>query len=295
MNFGIIGAGIVGTAIAIRLEQAGHRLVGVYTRSKRSYDRFCTYLQWEWRPLEEWIGEADLVFITTQDGMIRPVAEFLTQNGLYKEGQIWIHCSGSASSRIMQVNEDLPINYLSLHPLQAFAGIDQAVELIPGTHFGIEGDAIQTGLEIVTQLGGIPHQLDPKQKPLYHAGAVVASNYLVTLAGLAVQLFEEAGIDKKEALESLLPLMKGTLQNLEKVGLPQALTGPIARGDVDVIREHLEHMPEEIDPVYRALGIYTLDIGKKKIELNGGVYARGVWNEIKRLMKADTYVERTNE
>ncbi|MEM5819047.1 MAG: Rossmann-like and DUF2520 domain-containing protein [Desulfitobacterium hafniense] len=291
MNFGIIGAGIVGTAIAIRLRQAGHYLVGVHSRSRRSYERFCTYLHHgERRPLEEWLPEADLLFITTQDGMIRAAAEELTRRGLYKEGQTWIHCSGSVSSRVMQVDKDLPINYLSLHPLQAFAGIDQAVELIPGTHFGIEGDREDIGLAIVTQLGGIPHQLDPQQKPLYHAGAVVASNYLVTLAGLAVQLFEEAGITNQEALESLLPLMKGALQNLENVGLPQALTGPIARGDVDVIRGHLEHMPAKIDPVYRALGLYTLDIGQKKMELNGGAYAKEVWEEMNSLM-----VKGTNE
>lgn len=284
MNFGIIGAGIVGTAIAIRLRQAGHRLVGVQTRSERSYERFCTYLQWDKRPLEEWIAEADLVLITTQDGVIRSVAERLTQENLYKEGQIWIHCSGSVSSRVMQVDKDLPIKYLSLHPLQAFAGIEQAVELIPGTHFGIEGDAEEIGLEIVTQLGGIPHRLDPQQKPLYHAGVVVASNYLVTLAGLAVQLFEEAGINQKEALESLLPLMKGALQNLENVGLPQALTGPIARGDVEVIRGHLEHMPVKIDPVYRALGLYTMDLGQRKMEMNGGAYSKKVWEEMSKLL-----------
>lgn len=284
MNFGIIGAGIVGTAIAIRLELAGHRLVGVHTRSQQSYERFCTYLQWEKRPLGEWVVEADLIFITTQDGMIRPAAEQLTHNNLYKEGQIWIHCSGSVSSQVMQVDKNIPINYLSLHPLQAFAGIEQAVELIPGTHFGIEGDDLETGLEIVTQLGGVPHRLDPRQKPLYHAGAVVASNYLVTLAGLAVQLFEEAGIDRNEALESLLPLMKGSLQNLEKVGLPQALTGPIARGDVDVIRGHLEQMPIKIEPVYRALGLYTLEIGQQKMERNGLAYSREVWQELNRLL-----------
>lgn len=284
MRFGIIGAGIVGTAIAIRLEQAGHRLVGVHTRSEGSYARFCTYLTWEKLPLEEWITEADLVFITTQDGMIRTAAEELTAKNLYKEGQIWIHCSGSTSSRVMQVNKELPIKYLSLHPLQAFAGIEQAVNLIPGTHFGIEGDEEKIGLEIVTQLGGIPHRLDPQQKPLYHAGAVVASNYLVTLAGLAVQLFEEAGIGRGEALESLLPLMKGALQNLEKVGLPQALTGPIARGDVDVIRGHLEQMPVKIDPVYRALGLYTLEIGQQKMEMNGGAYGKTVWEDMNRLL-----------
>ena len=285
MNFGIIGAGIVGTAIAIRLEQAGHRLVGVHTRSEDSYDRFCRYLHWEKRTIEEWIVETDVLFITTQDGIIRSAAEELSRRKLFRPGQIWIHCSGSMSSRALQVDQSLPIKYLSLHPLQAFAGIDQAVELLRGTHFGIEGDAEDVGLEIVSQLGGIPHRLDPEKKPLYHAGAVIASNYLVTLADLAVRLFEQAGIAKEEALESLLPLMKGALQNLGQVGLPQALTGPIARGDVEVLQSHLEQMPVKIEPVYRALGLYTLEIGQAKKEMNGGEYPKDVWAELNRLLK----------
>ncbi len=285
MNFGIIGAGIVGTAIAIRLEQAGHRLVGVHTRSKSSYDRFSQYLHWEKRSIEEWVFEAEVLFITTQDGMLRLAAEELSRRMLFRPGQIWIHCSGSMSSRALQVDQSLPIKYLSLHPLQAFAGIEQAVELLNGTHFGIEGDAEEVGTEIVGQLGGIPHRLDPEKKTLYHAGAVIASNYLVTLADLAVQLFEQAGIAKEEALESLLPLMKGTLQNLGQVGLPQALTGPIARGDLEVVQSHLKQMPIKIEPVYRALGLYTLGIGQAKKEMSGGEYSKEVWEGLNRLLK----------
>lgn len=285
MNFGVIGAGIVGTAIAIRLEQAGHRLVGVNSRSKISYDRFCRYLHCEKHPQEEWFAEADVVFITTQDGSIRSVAEELSRKNQFRPGQLWIHCSGSMSSRVLQVDKSLPIKYLSLHPLQAFAGIDQAVGLLRGTHFGIEGDAEEVGLEIVEQLGGIPHRLDSEQKPLYHAGAVIASNYLITLADLAMRLFEQAGIAKEEALESLIPLMEGTLRNLGQVGLPQALTGPIARGEVEVVKSHLERMPVKIEAVYRSLGLYTLEIGQAKKELNGGEYPKDVWGELNRLLK----------
>lgn len=285
MNFGIIGAGIVGTAIAIRLDRAGHRLVGVETRSQNSYQRFCKYFQWEKLPLEEWIEDADLVFFTTQDGMIRTAAEELTRKRLYKPGQIWIHCSGSMSSRALQIDSGLPVKYLSLHPLQAFAGIEQAVELLQGTHFGIEGDAEQMGFEIVNQLGGIPHRLDPQKKPLYHAGAVVASNYLITLADLAVQLFEQAGIGREEALESLLPLMEGALQNLRQAGIPQALTGPIARGDAEVVRSHLNQMPLNIEGVYRELGLATLEVGRAKKEMAGSEYPKDIWEEMNKLLK----------
>lgn len=285
MNFGIIGAGIVGTAMAIRLEQAGYHLVGVHTRSQTSFERFCRYISWEMKPIEAWISEADLVFITTQDGVIQSVAQELASKGLYRPGQIWIHCSGSTPSKVLDIQGNLPIKTLSLHPLQAFANIEQAVDLLKGTHFGIEGNDESIGEKIVTELGGIPHRLDPDRKALYHAGAVFASNYLVTITELAVRLLEQSGIEKKEALQSLLPLMAGTLQNLEKVGLPQALTGPIARGDAGVVRSHLEHIPITIEPTYRALGLKTLEIGQAKKEMNGQAYPREVWEEINQLLK----------
>ncbi len=89
-------------------------------------------------------------------------------------------------------NPLLEVNYLSIHPLQAFACVDSALTQMAGTHFGIEGNneaGSKMGRELVNLLGGIPHQIDPEKKTLYHAGAVVISNYLVSLASLAVSAF----------------------------------------------------------------------------------------------------------
>lgn len=283
MKFGIIGTGIVGTAIAVCLEQAGYQCLGVHTRSDRSYERFRTHLNKERLPLVEWVQEADLIFITTQDGIIRSVAESLVQRKLYKIGQIWIHCSGSQSSQILKVGANVPVRALSVHPLQAFADIEEALRLLPGTHFGIEGEAEEEGIQIVQALGGIPHRIDPEKKPLYHAGAVMASNYLVTLASMAVQLFDMAGIKQEAALESLLPLMQGTLRNLDIFGLPQALTGPIARGDSEVVRSHLENMPLKIGQVYQMLGLSTLDIAQARMEQSGKEYPEEALRRLKHL------------
>lgn len=272
MKFGIIGAGIVGTAIAVRLGEAGYECIGVETRSPSSYERFYRYVRKDKVPLEQWLPEADLVFITTQDGMIRSAAKDLAERELYRTGQIWIHCSGSQKAQILKDNPELPIKTLSMHPIQTFAAVDEALKLIPGTHFGLEGEAIEEGVKIVQDLGGIPHPLDPEKKPLYHAGSVMVSNYLVTLTSMAVQLFSLAGIPKDEALQSLIPLMQGTLRNLDKVGLPQALTGPIARGDSEVVRSHLEWLPAKLEQAYKALGLSTLEVAQAKMELNGKEY-----------------------
>lgn len=284
MKFGIIGAGIVGTALAVRLAEAGHECMGVNTRSLLSYERFRSYLDIGHLSLEELVPRADILFITTQDGMIRKVAENLNAKELIKPGQVWIHCSGSLPSDILRVKETLPSQCLSIHPLQAFASVEKALAILPGTHFGIEGDNPALGEKIVKDLGGIPHPILASQKSLYHAGAVVASNYLVVLASLAVDLFAEAGIQAEDALASLLPLMGGTLYNLEQVGLPQALTGPIARGDAQVVQGHLNHMPIKLVEIYQGLGLKALELGESKKAQQGLSYLPEELNLLKSLL-----------
>lgn len=284
MKFGIIGAGIVGTALAVRLDAAGHECIGVHTRSRHSFERFRSYLKVDHLTLEELVPAVDILFITTQDGVIRSIAEKLSENELIKFGQVWIHCSGSLPSEVLRVKESLPVGCLSLHPLQAFASVEEALTILTGTHFGIEGDNEELGEGIVKDLGGIPHKILAEKKTLYHAGAVVASNYLVVLASLAVELFAEAGIQGSEALDSLLPLMRGTLHNLERVGLPKALTGPIARGDVQVVQGHLDYLPPKLVEIYQSLGSKALELGENKMTQQGLSYPREALNLLQSLL-----------
>jgi predicted short-subunit dehydrogenase-like oxidoreductase (DUF2520 family) len=286
MKFGIIGTGVVGTALAVRLEMAGHECVGVNTHTEESYRTFRQYLNKDHFSLESLVPKVDMLFITTQDGMIRQVAEELTSRGLIISGQLWIHCSGSLGSQVLRVAEDASVRCLSIHPLQSFANITEAINLIEGTHFGIEGEAEEIAEHLVRDLGGIPHCLKTTNKSSYHAGAVVASNYLVVLASLAVQLFAQAGIDSKEALQSLIPLMKGTLHNLEEVGIPQALTGPIARGDSAVVRGHLQQLLPQQAAIYRILGKEALKLGQAKWQQAGLVYPEEAFNELKDLLSS---------
>lgn len=287
MKFGIIGAGIVGTALAVQLSEVGHDCVGVHTRSQLSYERFRSYINRDHLSLEELVPASDFLFITTQDRMIRSIAENLVAKALIKPGQVWIHCSGSLPSAVLRVQEGIPVRCLSVHPLQAFASIDNALAILSGTHFGIEGEEEELGEGIVKDLGGIPHKILADQKTLYHAGAVVASNYLAVLASLAVELFVEAGIQGEEALASLLPLMKGTLSNLEQVGLPQALTGPIARGDVQVVQKHLEQLPSKLVDIYKGLGSKALELGEGKRAIEGLTYPLEDLKLLKSLLTQD--------
>lgn len=287
-RFAVIGTGVVGTALAVLLEEAGWECVGVNTRSQESYHRFCKYLNKKHMELSELSLEADLIFLTTLDGSIEKVAQQLTVLPERRAGQIWVHCSGSVRSDIMCKDPSLDLNYLSIHPLQAFADIDSALTLMKDIHYGIEGnnqESEELGIEIVKILEGFPHKIDPEKKTLYHAGAVVASNYLVALAFLGVRLFEQAGINKEDALESLLPLMEGSYLNIARVGLPCALTGPIARGDSEVVAKHLQEMPQELRGSYKALGRLALELGKERKQLHGAIYSPEVLEAMEHLFK----------
>lgn len=294
-RFAVIGTGVVGTALAVLLERAGWELVGVNTRSRSSYDRFSQHLDKPHLPLEELALKADIIFITTLDGEIEKVADCLTEvvrntspNLRERRNTFWIHCSGSISSDVLCKDFSLGVNTLSIHPLQAFADVHSALALMPGTHFGIEGnnqESEELGVKLVKILEGIPHRIDPAKKTLYHAGAAVASNYLVSLAYLAVKFFELAGIAKDEALESLLPLMAGSCQNIAKVGLPLALTGPIARGDDEVVAKHLQDMPWELRRTYQGLGRLALELGKERKALKGSSYTPDTLERLEYLLK----------
>jgi predicted short-subunit dehydrogenase-like oxidoreductase (DUF2520 family) len=158
-----------------------------------------------------------------------------------------------------------------MHPLQSFAAEQESNPFV-GIKAAIEGEdrAVQAARQAAGDLGAQPIQIRTDGKTLYHASAVVASNYLVTLLRLSFDLMEEAGVSRSEIFGVLKPLLEGTLKNVEAVGIPQALTGPVARGDVATVRDHLEALeerfPGEID-LYCRLGQATLDIARAK----GGV------------------------
>jgi len=156
--------------------------------------------------------------------------------------------------------------------LQSFADIETAKTNLPGSYFAMDGDqqAIASGREIIAELGGHSFFVPAKDRALYHAAACVASNYLVSLAYCAAKMYEKFGLSSTTALQALSPLIQGTLANLQKVGLPAALTGPISRGDLPTIEGHFKALSEfdsgEAE-LYKVLGLYTLQIALEKASI----------------------------
>jgi predicted short-subunit dehydrogenase-like oxidoreductase (DUF2520 family) len=160
--------------------------------------------------------------------------------------------------------------------LQTFASAQQGLENLPGYTFGIEaeGELLDRVVEMALTLVGDWVQLKGEDKVLYHAAAVFACNYWVTLMRVATELWGHFGADSAKATRALLPLLRGTLLNLENVGLPNCLTGPIARGDLGTIEKHmtaLRNQAPQFLPLYRELGRHTIPValGKGRVDEQG--------------------------
>ena len=133
----------------------------------------------------------------------------------------------------------------------------------------VEGDedACRAAQSIANDLGAQPFMIRTDGKTLYHAAAVAASNYLVTLMDLSFKLIAASGVSESDAFNVLRPLIKGTLSNIEKVGIPEALTGPIARGDAEIVEKHLEvirALSPDLLMQYKALGSATIKLALAK-------------------------------
>ncbi len=267
----IIGAGVVGCALGRLLAGRGYIIDGVASRSRATAHhavevigsgKACTSAT----KAAAW---AKIVFITTTDNAIRDVCARIAAERGFRPGSTVIHCSGALSSEALAPARDCGAAVAMLHPLQTFASVDRAIELLGGSAFAFEGDqeakAVCAG--IVHALGGYMFDLPIGSKGLYHAASCMASNYFITIFHMAVELMEYAGLGHDEATRILLPLVGGALENLKSVGTPKALTGPISRGDDGTVLKHLKamtDMPPEFRDVYRMLGVQTLRIAREK-------------------------------
>lgn len=267
----IVGCGTVGTAMGKLLKNIDYRISGVATSNLETARKAAEVTGSERFSDSPWevTRGADVVFITTPDDLIESTCMSISEQRGFDNNAVVIHCSGALSSDILSSARDCGAVVASLHPLQSFASVDQAVSLVPGSFCTIEGDsgALQIVREVVKDLGGILLEITPEKKTLYHAAAVAASNYLVTLIHLALELNEAAGLPSDTSFNALLPLIRGTLSNIGAKGIPDSLTGPIARGDVATVSTHLKAIEKDASELlilYRCLGFYTVDLAKAK-------------------------------
>jgi predicted short-subunit dehydrogenase-like oxidoreductase (DUF2520 family) len=267
LKLGFIGAGTVGTALAVRLSQSGYPVVAVASRRRASAQKLAQAVGGcrVFDSNQAAADNAELIFITTPDDAIAPVVSEIK----WHPGQSVVHCSGADSVDILQSAKKAGTQVGAFHPLQTFASLKQAIDNMPGSTFALEAEEplLNTLKEMANALGGNWVVLKASDKVLYHASAVIACNYLVTLVKLASDLWQSFGVPPQKATRALLPLLRGTLHNIETVGIPDCLTGPIARGDIGTINKHLDALSQtapQLLTTYRELGRQTVPIALAK-------------------------------
>jgi predicted short-subunit dehydrogenase-like oxidoreductase (DUF2520 family) len=270
----IIGLGKVGTAVGRLLKTAGYKIVAVFDPQPSAIEQHIPYTGGRRaQSAADAAGDADAVLITTGDDFIAPVCRTIAEEGGFSAGRKVVHMSGAGGLDLLTAAKERGCAVASIHPIQTFADVEGAVASIPGSTFGVTADdgIKDWAVAFVRDLNGTPVFIAEKDKPLYHAAACMASNYLTTLIHTVETIYGHFGLDRESSVRAIRPLLQGTLQNIETKGTVQALTGPIARGDVETVRTHIRTLRSELPDLleaYCVLGELTVGIALEKKSLS---------------------------
>lgn len=268
-SIAILGMGRVGTAVGYLLRSAGYRILAVASRSVRSAEKGVEYTGGKvYTNFAHAASQAECVFITTGDDAIASVCEEISKKGGVSAGKKVVHMSGAGKLDLLESARRSGAHIASMHPIQSFASVEGAVKSIPGSTFGVtaEESISDWAVQVVSDLGGVPFFVSDADRPLYHAAACMASNYLVVLMHMVEEAYKSVGVNRESAIRAFWPLVTGTIDNIESRGTVRSLTGPISRGDIETVKKHIEafreRLPEFLD-LYSIMGTFAVDIGLK--------------------------------
>jgi predicted short-subunit dehydrogenase-like oxidoreductase (DUF2520 family) len=282
-TIGFVGAGVVATSLALGMSGAGYRVGAVSSRSRASADALTTLVEPQPRVHREAQAVADAcdtLFITTPDDAIADTAASIEWQPHHRV----IHCSGALTTDALEGARKAGASVGSFHPLHPFT---RGAASLEGSAVGIEADGpLAQWLEVLaSDLGCSSMRIRSEDKALYHLSAGFVSSFVVTMLNAATQVWGSFGIPKDQAREALLPLLRGAVRNIETVGVPDCLTGPISRGDVETVRKHLDELGARAPallPAYRELASLTVPVAQEKGNLDDGSAG-----ELKRMLEVD--------
>ncbi len=271
-----IGAGRLGTTLALALQaDSEFELSGYCTASPQQQIRIRQKLSVgvvSPVPTEELVRKSDVVFITVQDERIAQVAKQLATMKVPLAGKIVLHCSGALSSEELTPLSARGARCASLHPMQTFSSTFAAPSVFRKVFFSAEGEdaALRFCRKIVKSVDGLFMKMETANRPVYHLGATITSNFLIALLDMAATAFRKAGIEEDKIPPVMQPMLNAAISNFFEKGTTDALTGPARRGDADIIKRHLAVMETQTPrllPVYKQMTRYLIDVlttGKTK-------------------------------
>jgi predicted short-subunit dehydrogenase-like oxidoreductase (DUF2520 family) len=209
-----------------------------------------------------------ILFLAVPDGVVSSYAAELARVPIPQRASV-VHVSGTLGLEALdQLRPGHPVG--SFHPLQSFPA-PRTPDAFQGITVAVDASTPSLRRKLVKlarDIGATPRQVDDRERALYHAAAVFASNYLIAVVYEGVRMLEASGWPRADAERALVPLVEGVVANLRKRGTVGALTGPIRRGDVDPVNRHLAALralrqKPQPEAVYRMLGTITLEIAKE--------------------------------
>ena len=263
----IIGAGRLGTALAVALASRSYSIQSLVARRLQKARKAATLLDANPQVLGGKqllsLRPADVFLITVPDDQIGKVAADLSQVEFQATA---LHTSGALASDVLAPLRQRGWHTGSIHPLISVSDSDSSVA---GAFWSVEGDAasMRMGKTIVRDLGGQSFSIRSKDKPLYHAAAVMVSGNVVALFDVGLEMLMKCGLNRETARSILTPLIASTVRSLETKDPARALTGTFSRGDVETVKRHLAALQsnELIDAVelYKLLGQRSLKLTQK--------------------------------
>ncbi len=274
----VIGLGALGTALVRTLHECGFNVKSIFNRTSLKAqvlaDELTIPLSGSFPSGTDDLG--DIIFLTVTDSAIKEVAMKLHKLSGDFSNKTVVHCSGNEPSELLSCLSDIGASTAAFHPLQSFTRSSGPANF-RNIYFSIEGDskAKKNLNELCNNIDSKWLEVSVKEKSYIHTAAVVASNYLVTLTDASTRIGELGNLKEKDLRQALLPLMQTTLQNIADLNSPEALSGPIARGDVQTVEKHLELLKadHELFNLYKMLGRQTLKIAEKKGSLDAPAVA----------------------
>ncbi|MGD9958490.1 Rossmann-like and DUF2520 domain-containing protein [Nocardioides sp.] len=261
-RIGVVGAGRVGAVLAHALRAAGHEVVSAAGESDASRNRMATLLPGVDIDKPSAVArDCDLLLLTVPDDMLPNVVAMLSASGAIHAGQYVVHTSGRHGLGVLAEAISVGAHAIALHPAMTFTGTEVDLPRLHDCVFGVTAEEPERAVaqRLVDDLGGRTMWVPEDRRTLYHAGLAHGANHLVTLVTEAMEILSAAGA--ADPAGTLRPLLTAALDNALSSG-DAALTGPIARGDVNTVAAHLADLqlnaPQALAS-YVALARATLD------------------------------------
>lgn len=267
LKIGFVGSGKLAQTLAGAFSQAGLTVVAASSRDARNRDAMAlrypgVQITDDPRVVTEL---SSLVVLSVGDDAIGPVCASLA----WKEGQVVLHCSGATEVSALASAKAAGALVGGFHPMQMFANPDVALAGLPGCTVGIEADAPLRGMleALARAIGCVPFALPAGVRPLYHASAYYVGPFLIALLQEGAKLWERFGANEQQALQAMVPLLRGTVAAVLDGGLARGMGGCVARGDVGTVGRHLNAL-DGFDPdagaLYRELALRNVPLGVKR-------------------------------